>query len=38
MGGIEANSWTEQETTEQLFEAKKTARERLGWEVDFPNF
>jgi hypothetical protein len=32
------HAWTDQNTTEQLFEAKKTARDRFGWEVDFPNF
>ena len=31
------HAWTQEDTTEQLLEQKKTARERLGWEVDFPN-
>lgn len=32
------HAWTDQETTEQLLEAKQTARDRYGWDVDFPNF
>ena len=30
--------WTEQDTTEQLLEKKREARERYGYEVDFDDF
>ncbi len=30
--------WTEQDTSEQVLEKKRIARERYGWEVDFDDF
>lgn len=32
------HAWTEQDTTAQLLEKKKLARDQYGWEIDFEDY